>query len=261
MGSELVAEITVKDVLELASSQSGVKATDTKRCKYNKWYYGSDVSGSGYDWCVVFLQWLFYKLSASDMLIVKTANVGTIAVEFKNKGKLVTKNYKVGDLVIFSWSGDKSTWISGVKTLDHIGIIERVNSDGSYTTIEGNTGGTKNGEVKRCTRYLSQISCACRPDYKAESVIKFSTYNIKMSKIFKGSSKNKKEQVKALQALLFAYGYKGKDKKALTLDGIFGDNTEYALKAFEKAKGLDKHGVHGVCERAKWSQLLGEYKS
>ena len=259
--SDLVANVTANDILTLARKEIGVKATDTKRCKYNKWYYGTDVSGSSYDWCVVFLQWLFYKLSASDLLLVKTANVGTIAVEFKNKGKLVTKNYKAGDLVIFSWSGDKSTWISGVKTLDHIGIIESVNSDGTYTTIEGNTGSSKNGEVKRCTRYASQISCACRPAYKSEATIKFSTYKIKMSKIWKGSSKNKKEQVIALQALLYAYGYKGKDSKALTLDGVFGDNTEYALKSFEKAKGLDKSGVHGVCERAKWSKLLGEYKS
>ncbi len=256
-----MADVTVKDVLELAGSQIGVKATDIKCCKYNKWYYGIDVSGSEYDWCVVFLQWLFYKLSASDMLLIKTANVGSIAVEFKNKGKLVTKNYKAGDLVIFSWSGNKSTWISGVKTLDHIGIIEKVNSDGTYTTIEGNTGSTKNGEVKRCKRYASEISCACRPVYKAEPKIKFATYKLKMSKIWKDSDKNKKEQVIVLQALLFAFGYKGKDKKVLKLDGVFGENTEYALKTFEKAKGLDKHGVNGVCERAKWASLLGEYKS
>ena len=89
-----MAKVTAKEVLSLASSQIGTKATDTKRCKYNKWYYGADVSGAEYDWCVVFLQWLFNQLNASDMLFIKTANVGTIAVEFKKKGKLVTKNYK-----------------------------------------------------------------------------------------------------------------------------------------------------------------------
>ncbi len=255
-----MAKVTASQVLDLARSQIGVKATDVKRCKYNKWYYGADVSGSSYDWCEVFIQWLFAQLNASEMLYLKTANVGYQALEFNKKGKLVTKNFKPGDIVIFSWSGQNSTWISGVKTLDHIGIIEEVNSNGTYTTIEGNTGNSSNGEVKRCTRNASQISCACRPAYKAEPEIKFSTYNIKMSKIWKGSSKNKKEQVLALQALLLAYGYKGKDGKKLELDGVFGDNTEYALKAFEKARGLDKSGVTGVCERAKWSALLGEYK-
>lgn len=254
-----MAKITAAQLLDLARSQIGTKATDTKRCKYNKWYYGFDASGSNYDWCVVFIMWLFNQLNAIDMLFGKTANVGVIAKQFLAKGRLVRENFKPGDLVIFSWSGKASTWIQGVKTLDHIGIIEAVNSDGTYDTIEGNTGGTKNGEVKRCRRYASQISCACRPEYKAEPKIKFSTYKIKMSKIWKGSDKNKKEQVLALQALLLAYGYKGKDKKELTLDGVFGENTEYALKCFEKAKGLDKQGVNGVCERAKWAALLGEY--
>ncbi|MBQ6626370.1 MAG: CHAP domain-containing protein [Ruminococcus sp.] len=255
-----MAKITASQVLELARSQIGTKATDVKRCKYNKWYYGTDVSGSEFDWCEVFIQWLFYKLNASDMLYVKTANVGCQAWYFKNAGKLVTKNYKKGDIVIFHWSDAKSTWISGMYSLDHIGIIESVNNDGTLTTIEGNTGSTKNGEVKRCTRYMSQVACACRPSYKAEPKIKFSTYNIKMSKLWRDSLKNKKEQVLTMQCLLYAKGYKGKDGKALVLDGDFGENTEYALKTFEKAKGLDKHGVSGVCERAKWAALLSEYK-
>ncbi|MBE6825036.1 MAG: CHAP domain-containing protein [Ruminococcaceae bacterium] len=255
-----MASVTATQVLDLARTQIGVKATDIKRCKYNKWYYGADVSGVGYDWCEVFIQWLFYKLDASSMLYTKTANCGAQGQAFYKEGKLVTKNFKVGDIVMFHWTNAKSSWVSSVYTMDHVGIIEKVNSDGTYTTIEGNTGNTTNGEVMRRTRYLSQISCACRPAYKSEISVKFSTYNIKMSKIWKGSSKNKSDQVLTLQCLLYAKGYKGKDGKALALDGDFGVNTEYALKSFEKAKGLDKSGVSGVCERAKWALLLGEYK-
>lgn len=158
-------KITVKQVLNLARKQIGTKATNYRRCKYNTWYYGREVSGDEYHWCVVFIQWLFAMLGAAALLFTKTANVGAQAVAFKNKGKLVTKNYKPGDLLIFHWSNKKSTWISGVYTLDHIGILEKVNADGSYTTIEGNTGDSTNGEVMRRTRYASQISCACRPDY------------------------------------------------------------------------------------------------
>lgn len=259
-----MAKVTATQVLDLARKQIGVKATNYKKCKYNTWYYGAEVTGSRYDWCVTFIQWIFTQLKASSMLYTKTANVGIQAQAFEKKGKLVRSNYKSGDLVIFSWSGDKSTWISGVKTLDHIGIIEKVNADGTYTTIEGNTGSSNNGEVMRRTRYAYQISCCLRPDYKAEETtkpkIKFSTYKIKMSKIWNGSTTNKPEQVKTLQYLLKAKGYKGADGKALTVDGIFGNNTEYALKQFEKDNGLDKSGVSGVCERAKWSKLLSEYE-
>ncbi len=252
-----MATVTATQVLDLARSQIGIKATDIKRCKYNKWYYGSDVSGSAYDWCEVFIQWLFAQLDASDMLYTKTANCGAQGLAFYNKGKLVTKGYKVGDIVFFHWSNDKSSYVSSVYTMDHVGIIEKVNSDGTYTTIEGNTGDNPNGEVMRRTRYASQISCACRPAYKAEASIEFRTYSIKMSKIWKGASTNKPEQVMALQCLLRVKCYKGKDGKKLTLDGIFGDNTEYALKKFEKDNGLNNNGV---CERAKWALLLGEYK-
>lgn len=252
-----MATVTATQVLDLARSQIGIKATDIKRCKYNKWYYGSDVSGSAYDWCEVFIQWLFAQLDASDMLYTKTANCGAQGLAFYNKGKLVTKGYKVGDIVFFHWSNAKSSYVSSVYTMDHVGIIEKVNSDGTYTTIEGNTGDTSNGEVMRRTRYASQISCACRPAYKAEASIEFRTYSIKMSKIWKGASTNKPEQVMALQCLLRVKCYKGKDGKKLTLDGIFGDNTEYALKKFEKDNGLNNNGV---CERAKWALLLGEYK-
>lgn len=252
-----MATVTATQVLDLARSQIGIKATDIKRCKYNKWYYGSDVSGSAYDWCEVFIQWLFAQLDASDMLYTKTANCGAQGLAFYNKGKLVTKGYKVGDIVFFHWSNAKSSYVSSVYTMDHVGIIEKVNADGTYTTIEGNTGSSSNGEVMRRTRYPSQISCACRPAYKAEASIEFRTYSIKMSKIWKGASTNKPEQVMALQCLLRVKCYKGKDGKKLTLDGIFGDNTEYALKKFEKDNGLNNNGV---CERAKWALLLGEYK-
>lgn len=255
-----MATVTATQVLDLARSQIGTKATNVKRCKYNTWYYGVEVTGDNYDWCEVFIQWLFAQLGAGNMLYTKTANCGAQGLAFKNKGKLVTKNYKVGDIVFFHWTNTKSSWVPECYSLDHVGIIEKVNADGSYTTIEGNTGATTNGEVMRCIRYASQISCACRPAYKAEPAVKFSTYKIKMSKIWKGSKTNKPEQVLALQCLLRAKGYKGADGKALELDGVFGVNTEYALKVFEQDTDLNKSGVNGVCERAKWAKLLGEYK-
>ena len=44
-----------------------------------------------------------------------------------------------------------------------------MNSDGSYQTIEGNTGGSSYGAVLERTRYKSQISCAGRPKYSGAS--------------------------------------------------------------------------------------------
>ncbi|MBQ0098578.1 MAG: CHAP domain-containing protein [Oscillospiraceae bacterium] len=165
---------SLSKILNIARAEIGTKATNYKNCKYNTWYYGTTVSGSSYDWCEVFIQWIFKEAGASDMLYSKTANCGAQGKAFKNKDRLVTSNYQVGDIVFFHWSNDKSTYVPSVYTMDHVGIIESVNSDGTITTIEGNnTTNTSNGEVRRQTRSKSYISCAGRPDY---SDVSDSTY-------------------------------------------------------------------------------------
>lgn len=56
-------------------------------------------------------------------------------------------------------------------------------------------------------------------------------------------------QVKGLQTMLKEYGY-----YTATVDGKFGDKTELAVKAFQKAEGLD---VDGIVGKATWSRLAG----
>ena len=152
-------------IIEIARAQIGVKATDYKKCKYNNWYYGTVVSGSGYDWCETFVQWVFNEAGARNMLYTKTANCGAQAKAFYDKKRLVTSGFMRGDVVFFHWSNDKSSYVPSVYSCDHVGIIEQVNSNGTITTIEGNTGSTYNGEVMRRTRSLSVVSCAGRPSY------------------------------------------------------------------------------------------------
>lgn len=59
----------------------------------------------------------------------------------------------------------------------------------------------------------------------------------------------KNHEVKVLQRDLKHLKYKGADGKALTLDGEFGKNTEYALKEFQKAekkKGNYNDEIDGI---------------
>ena len=58
-----------------------------------------------------------------------------------------------------------------------------------------------------------------------------------------------------VQRLLFAQDYKGADGQALKLDGDFGTNSEFALKEFQKARGLT---VDGDCGPNTWAALLGK---
>lgn len=82
---------------------------------------------------------------------------------------------------------------------------------------------------------------------KAESV---KMVTIEMPTIKNGSEC---EEVKTLQTLLKALNYKGANKKVLSIDGDFGANTEYALKAFQKANGLTADGIAGT---KTWNKIL-----
>lgn len=85
-------------------------------------------------------------------------------------------------------------------------------------------------------------------DEVAEEVTK--SVSINLSVLQKGS---KGEEVKTLQRLLKAFNYKGSDGKALSIDGDFGTNTDYALKCYQKANGLE---VDGICGKNSWNSLL-----
>ena len=80
---------------------------------------------------------------------------------------------------------------------------------------------------------------------------------VTMQKLFKGNNANRKGQVLTLQRILNELkegsGYRGKDGKKLTLDGEFGENTEYALKEYQKVHGLT---VDGICGQADWNKIL-----
>ncbi len=56
---------------------------------------------------------------------------------------------------------------------------------------------------------------------------------------------SKGKDVSALQKKLKKLGYVDSKGKELATDGIFGKNTEYALKKFQKQKGLVSDGIAG----------------
>lgn len=56
---------------------------------------------------------------------------------------------------------------------------------------------------------------------------------------------DKGTQVSILQKNLNTAGCCGKDGKRLEIDGDFGVNTEYALKLFQKGRGITSDGVYG----------------
>ena len=159
---------TVERVLDIARKELGTKESpaNSNNVKYNTWYYGRAVSGSAYPWCMAFVQWVFAQ--AGIPLPLKTASCGALMNAAKKAGLWVTKDYQPGDIVIYDFSGKKST-------TEHTGIVESV-AGAKVTAIEGNTsqsGSQSNGGmVCRKVRSTGLIVGAVRPQYQKKEEIK-----------------------------------------------------------------------------------------
>lgn len=232
-----MSKVTASKILEIARKEIGTKATNVKKCKYNTWFYGSAVSGSQYDWCAAFVCWVFNQAGANDMIPAKSAGCGVLAAGFNNKGRFYKSGFKPGDIVFFHWSNEKSSSVPGAYTLDHVGIIEKCNSDGTYMTIEGNTGSTSNGEVMRRTRSASVISGVARPDYLTSSNKEEDEEMIEFGKTNEATW-SYKQHLRTLKTM-------GVIKTSVANDGGFGDGTLKATKEVQKAAGIEVDGIVG----------------
>lgn len=246
--------MTAETIVKKAVSQIGVKENPSgSNCvKYNTDYYGKVVRGTAYPWCCAFVWWVFKECGASRLFYggKKTAYCPTVESYYKSIGRWYTSNPQVGDLVLFDFYGKNQSV--------HIGILEKINSDGTYNVIEGNTSTTSDdngGCVMRRKRKKSVIRGFARPDYdgvtttpKIETVKKEeSTVNVTLSVLKKGS---KGKEVKTLQRLLISLGYSCGLSGA---DGDFGNGTLNAVKAYQRAKGLTVDGIVGLNS---WNSIL-----
>lgn len=153
------------DVLDVAAGEIGYSMKDDPLpgSKYGRW--AAEMTGESWlgdddvAYCVLFVSWVFDRAGVvteffpdqnCDSVKLRAAASGC---EFVPADKAAQ-----GDLVIFDWDG--------VGILDHIGIVEWVEDDGTLHTIEGNTGG---GYVLRRVRGLECVACVIRPDYQDES--------------------------------------------------------------------------------------------
>ena len=156
--------MTGRDVALLAATQVGISENppSSNNVRYNTWYYGREVSGGSYPWCMVFVQWVFAQLGVA--LPQRTASCGALMRAAQMSGQWVTEDYRPGDVVIYDFPGGAAT--------DHCGIVESV-TDSGVVAIEGNTGSGSDadgGQVQRRSRAWSVIVGAVRAKDLMEEV-------------------------------------------------------------------------------------------
>lgn len=156
--------MTGRDVALLAATQVGISENppSSNNVRYNTWYYGREVSGGSYPWCMVFVQWVFAQVGVA--LPQRTASCGSLMRAAQKSGEWVTADYRPGDVVIYDFPGGAAT--------DHCGIVESV-TDSGVVAIEGNTGSGSDadgGQVQRRSRAFSVIVGAVRAKDLMEEV-------------------------------------------------------------------------------------------
>lgn len=144
-------DAVVERLIETARGQVGTARRPVNKVKYNKSYYGDDVTGPQFKWCVVFIRWCMQKSRIPMSIFPKSASVFTVRDWFKARNRFLGASTmpKKGDLVIFKYS--------------HIGLVAQLLPDSKILTIEGN----QNDAVRKVIHRRSEPEIAgyCRPAY------------------------------------------------------------------------------------------------
>jgi hypothetical protein len=129
-------------------------------------------------------------------------------------------------------------FVEGLDTVAGIGVYSASRDELKHIHVDVKRSGTtsKNARTKR-TCWWIKTSGSKTPGHGG------------IPCTFKSGSRSL--AVMDIQEKLNTLGYKGKKGKNLAVDGDFGANTNYALKAYQKANGLKADGVYGTAtERA-----------
>ena len=276
-GEGMTLEQATNRPLEIAAAEIGYlekasnKDLDSKTgnagsANYTKYWRDVYPEYQAQAWCACFVSWCFMKAFGKD-IATKMLKHWPFVYCPTLAGMTSNKTPKVGSVILFYRNG----------TYAHTGLVAAVNGT-TITTIEGNTSGASGivangGGVCRKTYTRSTLSENTKyfmPDYSlaigaatpAASTTKKEEKSVSSYIVGSGNVTLKHflvgavdPQVKAIQRILNALGYKGKDKKKLTVDGELGENTSYAIAAFQKAVGLECDNPGTVATKT-WVKLL-----
>lgn len=192
------------------------------------------------EWCATFVSSVAIKLGYTDIMPTECGCEEMIKL-YKKLGCFVEDESVTpapGWVIFYDWQDNATGKGDNRGYTNHTGIVEKVVGN-TITVIEGNY---KNAVTRRNIavngRYIRGYGV---PKYDKETAPaeKKADYTVAMRNLRRG---DKGEDVRALQILLSGRGYNGNMGKP---DGIFGPNTEGAVKLYQKAKGFAVDGVAG----------------
>ena len=165
-------------VIEIARGELGVCEEPVNRVKYNTAYYGREVSGKNFPWCVTLPWWVFREAGEQRAFFGggKTASCRTLLRWHQEQGLTADKqDIQIGDILILNFSGKK---VGGELDTEHCGlVVEKGPIPGTWYTVEGNTTPGEEGTPQEqadggCValklRSERNVVGVCRPQYQPE---------------------------------------------------------------------------------------------
>lgn len=239
---------TVDAVLNAARSKIGLgeNPPGSNHNDITQWY------GVDGPWCAMFVSWVLahggFSNDGGATLrvpgVVETTTHGWAYVpyllnNFRDAGR-TTMTPEPGMIVTFVWNSDTVP--------DHTGLVESVNADGSFVSIEGN----HNDQVQRVNRLMSVVDAFCTLPYDgAPAPAQDQTTPPPGVPPFPGycSMGSVDDATRKVQQRLKDRGWN------IDVDGAFGPETRRIVQAFQAAEHLDVDGIVGpVTWNALWQR-------
>lgn len=146
-GSNSSTNDKIQQIVNYEISQIGVSDyRGNNSVKYNTWYWGRNINGSGYAWCMAFQAYCANQIGVLNTAIPRTASCSTAVSYYKKNGlfHLRGDGYtpKAGDLVFYGRGGSS-----------HVGMIIASPVNGYLQVVEGNVYDSKgNYSVQKFTK-------------------------------------------------------------------------------------------------------------
>lgn len=240
-------------VVEQARSWIGLKEADGSYKVILDTYNSQAKLPRGYrmttadPWCATFVSSVAIKLGYTDIIPTECSCTRMIEL-LKKLGSFEETDSVVpapGWILFYDWQDTTGSAADNKGSVEHVGIVEKVEGN-TITVIEGNySESVKRREVAVNGKLIRGYGV---PRYDTETATVKPDYTLGMRYLQKGC---KGEDVRALQFLLRERGYNG---NMGTPDGIFGKNTDAAVRSYQKANGLSADGIVG---KATMGRLLG----
>lgn len=253
--------------LEKASNYNlDSKTGNAGSANYTKYWRDILPSWQGQPWCAEFISWVFMKTFGTDMAKKLLGHwpftyCPTLAAMTSNRTP------KKGSIALFFKNGAYA----------HTELVVAVTSS-TITTIGGNTsagssvvpngGGVfrkiyKRAELSASNKYFmpdyaiavgkaTEASTTAKTSVAAAETSRVGSCTVTLGQYIQG---NVDPEIKTIQIILSAKGYKGKDGKALAVDGELGDNTAYAIEQLQRKAGM-KNISFGTVAAKTWELLL-----